>query len=61
MHKTTQGLLAGTALVIGAVAAAPVVAQPIDTARIAAPPSLREEGDDRRRFDRLHLLRYKML
>ena len=36
MHKTTQGLLAGAALVIGAVTAAPTVAQPIDTARIAA-------------------------
>jgi alcohol dehydrogenase (cytochrome c) len=36
MHKTTQGLLAGAALVIGAVTAAPAVAQPIDTARIAA-------------------------
>jgi len=36
MHKTTQGLLAGAALVVGAVTAGPVVAQPIDTARIAA-------------------------
>jgi alcohol dehydrogenase (cytochrome c) len=36
MHKTTQGLLAGAALVIGGVTAAPAVAQPIDTARIAA-------------------------
>ena len=36
MHKTTQGLLAGAALVIGAVTAGRVVAQPIDTARIAA-------------------------